>query len=159
MHRGCQIAIVALALAAGGGCAHTLIAGTQIPDTEDNRALIRILDDVRAAMEARDAEKILTHVSADYFEDSGTPKPDDDYGYTELKTSVLPDSLSHTTEVHLTFQIHEVVVEGNSAHADIRYDSRVHLDMPSGPLWDSHKEFNRIEFAREDGAWRIVSGL
>jgi hypothetical protein len=158
MHGRGQIPFVVLALAAGG-CAHTMIEGTQIPDTDDNRALVQILAEVCEAMEARDADRILAHVSEDYFEDGGTPKPDDDYGYKELVSSVLPESLSHTTEVHLTMQVHEVVVEGDRARADIRYDSRVHLDMPSGALWDSHKEFNRVEFAREDGAWRIVSGL
>jgi hypothetical protein len=120
---------------------------------------VRILYEVREAMEARDADRLLAHVSEDYFEDNGTPKPEDDYGFKELKSSVLPQSLSHTTEVHLSLEVHEVVVEGDRARADVRYDSRVHLDMPSGALWDSHKEFNRVEFAREGGTWRIISGL
>ncbi|MEE8409141.1 MAG: hypothetical protein V3T05_06025, partial [Myxococcota bacterium] len=141
------------------GCAHTFIEGTQIKDTEDSRALLAVLDIVRAAMEARDPEAILAVVSKDYFEDSGTLDAADDYGYQELSTKILPESLAATKEIHVTFQIYEIVVADDRAHADIRYASRTHIMLPAGPLWDTHREFNRVEFAREDGAWRIVSGL
>lgn len=141
------------------GCAHTLIEGTQIQDTDDNRALLTVLNDVRKAMEARDPEAILMVVSKNYFEDSGTPDAEDDYGYKELSTEILPESLAAAEEMHVTFQIHDIVVSDDLAHADIRYASRVRINLPSGPLWDSHREFNRVEFAREDGTWRIVSGL
>jgi hypothetical protein len=61
--------------------------------------------------------------------------------------------------MHVSFVVHDIVVTGEHAHADIRYSSRARLDLPSGTLWDSHREFNRVVFARENDAWRIVSGL
>jgi hypothetical protein len=101
----------------------------------------------------------LSIVSTSYFEDNGTPDPRDDYGYTELSTRILPDSLAVAKEMHVSFVVHEIVVTGEHAHADIRYNSRARLELPSGTLWDSHREFNRVVFARENHAWRIVSGL
>ena len=94
-----------------------------------------------------------------YFEDNGTAQREDDYGYEELKSKILPDAMNVAQEVHVDFQVHDIVVQGDRAHADVRYTSRARLELPSGSLWDSHKEFNRIELARQNDRWQIVSGL
>lgn len=155
--------IPALALAAAAvaltGCAHSLIAGTNIPDTDDNRAVLAVLAELRQAMVDRDATRITELVSTAYFEDMGTPDPDDDYGFYELSTQILPRSMEIAKEVFVDFQIHDVVVDGDRAWADLRYKSRARLDLPTGTQWDKHEEFNRVELAREDGAWRITAGL
>ena len=153
---GCAISSIFLL---GGGCAHQKIAGTQIPDTAEHRAVLAVLEKLRTALEERNAETILSLVSPHYFEDLGTSDPTDDYGYRQLKESILPQSLKVTDEVFITFQIHEVAVEGGKAHADLRYKSRAHLSLPSGGLWDAHNEFNRVQLALEEGRWQIVSGL
>jgi hypothetical protein len=136
-----------------------MIEGTQIRDTPENREVLAVLARLQAAMRARDADAILATVSPAYFEDNGTPDPRDDYGFEELRTTILPQSLAVVQEVFVAFKIFEVVVDDGSAYADVRYASRAKLDLPSGTLWDSHREFNRVELAREQGAWRITSGL
>jgi hypothetical protein len=140
-------------------CAHQRIPGTRVPDTAENREVMAVLEKLQAAMQARDVAGIVPLVSPKYFEDNGTPDPTDDYGYGELKDKILPESFAVAAEMHVSFDVHDIRVEGEKAHADIRYDSRARLELPSGTLWDSHREFNRVVFAREDGAWRIVSGL
>jgi len=140
-------------------CAHTYIAGTDVPDTDDNRAIMEVLLSYKKALEARDVNGILGLISKKYFEDNGTPDQSDDYGYEQLSTKILPEALAATKEMYADFQVHVVEVDGDKAHADIRYDSRARLDLPSGALWDSHREFNRVEFEREGGKWVIVSGL
>ncbi len=148
-----------VAVVAALGCAHNYIPGTRVRDTSENREVVALLEKVRAGMEARNAEQILALVSARYFEDNGTLAAEDDFGFEELRTKILPESLAAAEEVHLTFEIHAVEIEGDRAHADIRYNSRARFKLPAGALWDSHREFNRVEFAREKDAWRIVSGL
>ncbi|MBI5507827.1 MAG: hypothetical protein HY903_03630 [Deltaproteobacteria bacterium] len=140
-------------------CAHSYIAGTQIPDTSDNREIYKILATMRAALEAKDDKAILAVVSKRYFEDNGTTEQTDDYGYDELANKVLPESLGAAKELYVTFEVHDIAVEGEKAHADIRYASRARLELPSGTLWDSHREFNRVELAREGERWMVVSGL
>lgn len=148
-----------LVAAAVSACAHTYIEGTQIPDTAENREVMEVVGKVREALEKRDKETLLSMVSPSYFEDNGTVDAKDDYGYVDLKEHILHDSLDITKEMYLSFDIHEVVVDGNQAHADVRYVSRARIALPSGSLWDTQRDFDRIELRREDGNWRVVSGL
>jgi len=136
-----------------------MIPGTEVPDTSDNREIFEVLIKYKTALEARDKDGLLALVSKKYFEDNGTPDQSDDYGYEELASKIMPEALAAAKEMYADFQVHEVVVEGDKAHADLRYDSRAKVELPSGSLWDSHREFNRVEFQRENGRWMIVSGL
>ncbi|MCK5688922.1 nuclear transport factor 2 family protein [Myxococcota bacterium] len=141
------------------GCAHQTIAGTSIIDTEENRQIVDSLKAYRDALQKLDADAIIALVSPKYFEDSGTPSPKDDYGYAEFRDQILPRSMAAADEIHLSFDIHEVIVKETIAWADIRYSSRAKLKLPAGSMWDSHQEFNRITFVLEDGKWKIISGL
>lgn len=139
-------------------CGHTTIAGTRIEDTRDNREVYAVLTELGDAMEKRDASRVLQLVSSAYFEDMGTPEPEDDYGYHELR-SLLPDHLKMTEELYVDITIYEIGVTGDKAYADLRFKSRARIAMSTGDVWDTQRDFNRIEFAREEGRWRIVSGL
>lgn len=150
---------VALLAVFVSGCAPAVIEGTQVPDTPDNRTIVGILGEMRHAFQTRNTEALLRLVSPKYFEDMGTTDPSDDYGYEELSTSILPNSMELTKEFHVDFEVHDVVVQGDQAWADLRYSSRARIDLPSGTLWDTHKEFNRVVFARESDGWRIIGGL
>lgn len=154
-----QVMVVTAAVLFSAGCAHRMIEGTQIRDTSENREVLAVLAQLQEAMRARDADAILAMVSPTYFEDNGTPDPHDDYGFEELRTTILPQSLAVAQEMFVAFEIYEVMVDDGTAHADVRYASRAKLELPSGTLWDSHREFNRVELALEQGAWRITSGL
>ena len=141
------------------GCGHAFIEGTTIRDTDANREIYELVSRVREALERRDSETLVGMVSTQYFEDNGTPDARDDYGYVELKEKLLQDSLNSTKEMYLTFTLHDVVVKENYAYADIRYNSRARIDLPAGRVWDTHQDFNRLEFRRENNVWRIISGL
>lgn len=141
-----------------GACAHGRIAGTEIPNTEANREIYSVVKQAVDAFGKRDSERLLSLVSPRYFEDNGTTSPDDDFGYEQLK-QILPQSLEAAKEVFIEVEIHEIAVDGDRAHADLRYRSRARLQLPSGTKWDSHRDFNRLELAREDGSWRITGGL
>ncbi|MEE2961230.1 MAG: nuclear transport factor 2 family protein [Myxococcota bacterium] len=140
-------------------CAHVTIPGTEVPDNEENRAILNVLADARTAMIKRDADALLSVVSTQYFETMGTPDDSDDYGYQEFKSDILPKTMEATQEMSLDFRVLEIQIEGQLAHADIRYKSRAHVVLPSGSSWNSNKEFSRIHLANESGKWRIISGL
>lgn len=150
---------IALSISLAAGCAHSTIKGTTVRDTEENREVFQVIEELRSALEARDAGRVLALVSPTYFEDLGTVDAADDYGYQELRDEVLPGAFAATREMHVAVEVHDIVVEDGRAYADVRYASRAHIELPSGAFWDSHKEFNRIELQREDGQWRVISGL
>ena len=70
------------------GCATVdYFPGTQIPRTEENRKIVETVssEQYRARLLQRNVEGLLVLASDKYFEDSGTPRSDDDYGYEGLK--------------------------------------------------------------------------
>ncbi|MEM6531907.1 MAG: hypothetical protein AAF654_04755 [Myxococcota bacterium] len=146
-------------LALTAACAQQRIAGTNVEDTEEHRELFDIVMRYRAAMEARDAKTILGLVSTSYYEDNGNADPSDDYGYTQLRDQILPETMDVTKEVFLTLEVQEIVVDDDVAHVDVRFNQRARIEMPSGSSWDTQRELNRIDFRREDQGWRIVRGL
>jgi hypothetical protein len=146
-------------LCAPAACAHHLIPGTQVVETPQTREIYDLIVHLRDCLQRRDAAGLLAMVSKTYFEDNGTPDPKDDYGYLELQDRLAKDSLDTAKELLVSFQIFDITIQGNVAQADMRYSSRARLELPSGRLWDTNRDFDRIEFVREDGAWRITSGL
>jgi hypothetical protein len=146
-------------VAALAACAHGLIPGTQVKDTKENREVLAVVQKAVEALGNRDSTTLLSLISPRYFEDNGTPAPDDDYGYTQLKDEVLPKTMARTKEIFLEVQVQDVVIDGNQARVDVRYSSRARMDLPNGPPWASSKDFDRILLAREDGTWKIVGGL
>ncbi len=156
MHDVLKVVFLSVALV---HCGPKMIAGTQVRNTQVNREIVAVLASLREAMETRNQEKILSLVSSNYFEDMATPDPSDDYGYEELRTKILPQSFDVTQEMYVSFEIKDIQQDHQKAYADVRYRSRARLDLPRGSMWDSHKEFNRIEFERTQNTWKIVSGL
>mgnify|MGYP000985237825 CR=1 FL=1 len=140
-------------------CAHTLIPGTTVRDTDDNRAVYKVIEQLQDAIRSRNVDALLALVSTSYYEDMGSASNNDDYGYYELKNTILPESFHAAKEVFLTIQLHDIQTEGKTAYADVRYTSKARIEVASGSIWDSHKEFNRIEFTKEDGIWKITAGL
>ena len=141
------------------GCAHSMIPGTTIADTEDNRSVLSVLDELQKAIQARDSDAIIALVSPTYFEDMGTVENDDDFGFDELKSSILANNLERIAELYLKIDVHAVEVEGDEAYIEIRYRTRAKLDLPSGSTWSQESDFSRVNFALEDGRWLIASGL
>src|SRR5205807_1256106 len=72
-------------VAVAAGATARLIPNTKVPDTPENREIIDVCERYRHALEARDAITLMALASPHYWEDGGTPKPDDDYGYDGLR--------------------------------------------------------------------------
>ena len=68
------------------GCAHTdYFPGTTILRNEDNIKIIETVEQYRRRMLEHNVDGLLVLASQSYFEDSGTPRSDDDYGYEGLE--------------------------------------------------------------------------
>ena len=141
------------------GCAHSTIPGTDIEDTEDNRSVLTVLDQLQKALQARDSDTVLSLISPTYFEDMGTIDNKDDFGFEEFRDSILNQNIEKIAELYLKIDVHDVQVEGDQAFIDIRYRTRAKLSLPSGSTWTQDSDFSRVSFAREQGRWLVVSGL
>ena len=154
------LAIVVAGVVAGSwGCAtvHT-IPGTLVEDTKLNRELLVVCEEYRRAMEEKDAGKLLALASHHYFEDSGTPKASDDYGYEGLK-QVLVSRLSAVREVRFSIEYRHMAVAGNHAEIDIRYDASYQMATAMGDRWERKQSDKRFVLEKEEGKWLFTAGM
>jgi hypothetical protein len=157
MTRPIRTLLVLLAL--GGGCAHVnVIPGTRVEDTKANREILDVVERYRRAMEERDTVTLLALAHPNYYEDSGTPKGDDDYGYEGLR-EVLQRRVAALRTVRYNIEYRKITVEGHHAQVDIRYDASFQIATEMGDRWERKQNDKRIELENDGHRWLIIAGM
>lgn len=145
--------------AAVAACAAKRIPGTDIRDTADTRAIVALIDEYRGAAERRDAPAVLSLLSPQYYDDGGTAQdPTDDQDYAMLQKR-LPEDYAKLSDVKLGIGVKAITVEGDKATADVFFEGRWHVTTASGEVPKTVDDVERMKFVRENGAWKITSGL
>src|SRR5258708_6230400 len=92
----------------GGACAHQeYFPSSTIPKTDENQKIIDTVEQYRRRLLERNVEGLLVMASEKYFEDSGTPRSDDDYGYDGLKM-VLSKRLSRVQSMRYEIEYRSI---------------------------------------------------
>lgn len=162
MKRTPLLALVPVAFLAAA-CTTKYIGDSKIEDNSENRAVLRVIEQYRRAVEDKDVQRILELTSDRYFEDPGTPQePRDDYDKAGLARR-LEESFAHVQDQHLQINARKLEMgKGEkTVSVDYLYDYRFRLELPGGPKDDWRKEMdvNRVTLVREGGEWKFVSGL
>jgi ketosteroid isomerase-like protein len=147
-------ALAALALSA---CVKNL-PNTDIRDTEDNRAIIGVVDAYRKAFDARDVQGVMALVSPNYYDDAGTVDASDDVDYKMLPT-VLQETFSRLAQVRIEMGITAINVSGDTANVDMFYDAKYRVATPRAEVPKRDTDVQRIVMKKEGGVWRIVTGI
>jgi hypothetical protein len=153
-----KIGALVLAIAASACATVNVIPGTKVADTRPNREILDVCERYRHAMEDRDAVALLALAHPNYYEDSGTPKGDDDYGYEGLK-DVLSRRLAALRTVRYNIEYRKVEIEGHHARVDIRYDASFQLATEMGDRWERKQNDKRIELENDGKRWLIIAGM
>jgi hypothetical protein len=142
-------------------CAHQeVISGTTVPNTEVNQKIIRTVEEYRMRLEERDVERLLLLASEHYFEDSGTPRADDDYGYEQLKT-VLAKQLSRVRSLRYQIQYRNIrMLDRDKAEVEVYLNGAFELVSEAGERYRRISDFHRFILERQsDERWKFVSGM
>jgi hypothetical protein len=159
MNRLCALPLMAAAALSLGACAHArTIPGTLVIDTRENREILDICERYRHALEDRDGSQLLAIAHPQYYEDSGTPKADDDYGYEGLK-EVLSKRLASVRAIRYNIEYRKIDVSGKHAKVDIRYDASFQIATEMGDRWERKQNDKRIELENDGRRWLIISGM
>ncbi len=156
MRRLCSALALAL-LVASAGCRRN-IPDTEIRDTADNRAVLAVIQQYRAAAERRDAAAVMALVSRSYFDDAGTADPSDDLDHAQLAKAVAAD-YARLPSTRLRLDVKRIDVTGDRAVAYLYYEAHYRIATPRGEVARQEEDVSRMTFAREEGAWKITSGL
>jgi ketosteroid isomerase-like protein len=139
-------------------CAPKRIPGTEIEDNSDTRAILQVMEQYRAALEARDAGAIQALVTKDFREDAGTPsEPDDDLTAANLGP-YLEGLFQQLQSPKVELDVRRVQV-GEDVAAAIYY-WKASWRMPGlSPKPQRESELEQMVFRREGGTWKIASGI
>jgi hypothetical protein len=153
------VAFVACALALGG-CAHQeMIPGTTVVDNEVNRQIIKTVEEYRQWLQTRDIEHLLLLASEHYFEDSGTPRADDDYGYEGLK-QVLTTRLSRVRSLRYDIQYRNIKLDGNHAEVEVFLNGAFELLSEAGERYRRINDYHRFLLEKTPNErWKFTSGM
>jgi hypothetical protein len=141
------------------GCEPTLIPNTRVEDNSQNREVLDFIERYRRAIEARNVAGLLALASENYFDDMGTPAGKDDIDYDGLKAAL---QRMHEEVLGTRYQISYRAVTYDSEHrvlVDMLYTGWFRINTAEGPEWKRRLEPHRIVMAREDGQFRILSGM
>jgi hypothetical protein len=152
-----RLAIPLLALLAAG-CSSKRIPGTEIRDSAENRAIYSVVEDYVEALNKRDPAGVLTQVAPDYFDDAGTPEPTDDLDRERLEKALAED-LARVEGAKLAVSLRKIEVQGETAFAEVFYDSYYRVQTPAGPVPRRDSDVHRIRLKKVGPNWKIAAGL
>ena len=146
-----------------GACGHQeYFAGTTIPRTEQNRKIIETVEQYRQRLLARNIEGLLVLASDKYFEDSGTPRSDDDYGYEGLK-HVLADQLKRVKSMRYEIEYRNIKVTGaddaKKAEVEVFLDGSFELAAEAGDRYRRVNDYHHFVLEQKGDEWKFLSGM
>lgn len=154
-----HIAAASLAALVVSACGPGYIQGTRIEATPERQAVAEVVERYRQAVEQRDVEALQRLASSDYYENGSTTEdPGDDYDFNGL-LKVLGDIKGHVKAVKYQIDITDIQILGDQASVDFDYRSQFLFASGEQDHWETATDRNRLSFKRENGAWRIVSGM
>lgn len=161
-HLTTALAGLALACLAGtaAGCAHReYFPGTTIVRSEENRKIIETVEEYRQRLIQRNVVGLLALASPKYFEDSGTPRSDDDYGYDGLKT-VLETQLPRVKSLRYDIEYRNIRVSGDQAEVEVFLDGSFEISAPeAGDRYRRVNDYHRFILAKEGDEWKFLAGM
>lgn len=152
--------LLAVALAAVG-CAHIdYIPGTTVLKTEENQAIVDVIEQYRTRLAARKVEELLVLASDKYFEDSGTPRSDDDYGYQGLR-EVLVKKLQRVKSLRYDIEYRSITVSGGQATVEVFIDGSFELAAESGDRYRRVNDYHKFVLEKDKTSehWKFLSGM
>jgi hypothetical protein len=159
---GSAMAVVAIALGASFavGCAHRqYFPGTEIVRTEENRKIIETVEEYRRRLMQRNVVGLMALASPKYFEDSGTPRSDDDYGYDGLK-HVLQKQLPRVKSLRYDIEYRNIRVTGTEAEVEVFVDGSFEIAAPeAGDRYRRVNDYHRFLLAKEGDEWKFLGGM
>ena len=160
------IAAIVSMTAAGCGTKRTYVAGTKVPFSTSNKAVLEACEAYRLAVERADSDALMLMAHQQYWEDSGTPSGSDDYGYEGLR-NVLLTRLLKATDIRYSLRyvgVHQQCAGelkvGCRAAVDVLIDASYTVTNAYGKASRPDKrDQNQLVLEWDGRRWLFLSGM
>ncbi len=150
------LAVSALVIACGSSQPAT-IAGTTIPDTPENQAIVDRVEEYRMAMERQDAQALVLMAAESYREQAQAVG--DDYGYDGL-LDILRHRLRQVEDVRYSLDYKSIRHEGERAHVEVLIDASYTIEDARGEeVRRDMQDQNEFILEWSGERWMFVSGM
>ena len=154
-------------------CSPKMIKGTNIEETPDSKEILTVFGYYIKGFKEQNPEIFLEYISKDYYDTNGTDEAVDDIDYDKL-IEILNSDMYHSLEkVSITPIIKDLFFNDAEDKAELIYFYEVRFKMkssiptteenafiqPDGMTNQKVSDNNKMKFVKEDGKWKIVSGL
>ncbi len=142
-------------------CAHReYIPGTTVIKNQQNQEILEVIETYRRRLVDRKVDELLVLASDKYFEDSGTPRSDDDYGYQGLR-DVLTKKLQRVKSLRYDLEYRSIRVSLNRAEVEVFIDGSFELAAESGDRYRRVNDYHRFVLEKPAGKdhWKFLSGM
>lgn len=153
-----RLAVLVLGLCAVA-CSKVYIPNTDVEDTKVNRDIVLFCEQYRHALEDKNVGKILGMMSADYFEDGGNTKNEDDADFDKIREFLTGDFL-RTSGIRYEIRYRRITfTETNHILVDYTYNCAWKLPGVKQDEWHHKVSDNRLELVRDGESFKISRGM
>lgn len=158
------ISVVSTALLAASlisGCEPKMIPGTKIKDTPETKTLANlVVNKYRKAMESKDIDTLMSMISPRFFENGGTPGPEDDYNGDGLRKK-LAEKFKVINAISLDIVLSDIDTDKDAKTGYVRYHYflKYLVKYPSEERWESQSDDAQMDFKLENGEWKVIRGM
>jgi hypothetical protein len=149
---------------AGPGCGHgRFLPGTTIPATETNREIVETIEEYRIRLMEKNVDALLLLASPKYFEDGGTPRANDDYGFQGL-ADILRGRLQRVDTIRYEIEYKSITI-GSDGHAYVEalLNGAFELQSDVGERYRRINDFHRFVLERSTSGgsakWKFLAGM
>lgn len=158
-HTSLALTLAAALTVTAQACSPAYVRDTKIAYSVEKQEIADMIERYRVALEARDVNALRGLTSDGYYENaSTTDDPSDDYDAQGLD-EVFGKLKRQVKAVKYAIKINAIDILDNTAAVDVEYSGQYLFTYDERDRWSTHTDKNRITLRREEGGWRIVSGL
>ena len=141
------------------GCSPKYIKGTEVVYTAEKHSIAEVIEKYRLAVVERNTDALRSLASTSYYENASTTiDPSDDYDRNGFE-KVLSELKENVKAVKYEIDIKSIQVEKNTARVDLEYRGQYLFVVAGQERWQTSADKNRLNLRKENGEWRILSGM
>jgi len=158
LNKKLSVWLVCCAALAASACHEKVIPNTEIPDNDENRAIIAFCERYRHAVEDRNVGLLLSLASQRYFDNSGTTTADDDIDREGLER-VLTERFKELKAMRYEIKYRNVFESVGVIYVEYTYNMAFQYKMGDKTKWSNRTADNRLELERVADGFLILTGM